>query len=301
MICDQSAERLAEVARQHPSARTTTDAASLLADPDVDLVSIASYDDQHAAQTIEALARGKHVFVEKPLCLDAGEARAIRAALRPGLVLSSNLILRRSPRFALLRQMIRAGELGAIYHVEAAYHYGRLHKLTHGWRGQRPRYSVVLGGAIHMVDLCLWLTGDTVVEVGARGNALATRGSAFRFLDNVTALLRFTSGMTATVSANFPAVLPHGHGLAVYGTAGTFVNDAPHARLHRARGDAAPEAVTAAHPGADKGELLEGFVSAVLEGTAPEVAPQEIFDALGVCFAIEESCRTSAFVQVNHA
>ena len=54
-----------------------------------------------------------------------------------------------------MRELIAAGELGELFHLEGDYDYGRRHKLTDGWRGRIPYYSVVLGGAIHMVDLLL--------------------------------------------------------------------------------------------------------------------------------------------------
>ncbi|MGH3051197.1 MAG: Gfo/Idh/MocA family protein, partial [Gaiellaceae bacterium] len=66
-LCDVDAARLGEVAAQHPGVRTTVDPDELLTDPEIDAVSIASYDDAHFAQVRTALAHGKHVFVEKPL------------------------------------------------------------------------------------------------------------------------------------------------------------------------------------------------------------------------------------------
>ena len=67
--------------------RTTTDAAELLADPDIDVVSVASWDDAHFEQVRMALEHGKHVFAEKPLVLYADQAREIAAMLaeRPEL------------------------------------------------------------------------------------------------------------------------------------------------------------------------------------------------------------------------
>ena len=54
-----------------------------------------------------------------------------------------------------------AGDLGRVYYMEADYNYGRIHKIVDGWRGAIDYYSVFLGGAVHMVDLLLWLTGGT--------------------------------------------------------------------------------------------------------------------------------------------
>ncbi|MHC4911259.1 MAG: Gfo/Idh/MocA family protein [Planctomycetota bacterium] len=235
VICDIDAATLGAVAERHPGLATTTDPETVLTDPAIDVVSIASYDDAHAEQILTALRHGKHVFVEKPVCLRADEADAIGAALdeRPHLRFGSNLILRASPRFRRLREMIATGALGDLFHIEAAYNYGRLQKITDGWRGRLPYYSVMLGGGVHMADLLLWLTGRRVVEVSAFGNAIASRGTDFRFNDLVTGIVRFDDGMTAALTANFGCVLPHGHALSVYGTAGTFVNDHPDARLER--------------------------------------------------------------------
>ena len=67
-----------------------------------------------------------------------------RALLRrqPGLRLSSNLPLRRSPRFRALRERIARRPLRPLFYLEGDYDYGRLWKLTEGWRGDLERYSV---------------------------------------------------------------------------------------------------------------------------------------------------------------
>ena len=289
------------MAARHPDLEIVADADAVLADPRIDVVSIASYDDAHAGQVLEAIDHGKHVFVEKPLCRTADEARRIRAALgaRPDLKLSSNLVLRASPRFRLVRRMIAEGDLGDVFHLEGEYNYGRLHKLTHGWRGRQSGYSVVLGGAVHLVDLLLWLTGRRVTEVAAFGNGIAS-GSRFPGDDMVAALLRFEGGVTATVTANFGCVRPHGHGLVVCGTAVTFVNDHPHGRLYVSRDPAAaPTPVTVPHPGAEKGVLIERFVDHALGTGPPAVSADEVFAAMAVCFAIDEARRRGAVVPVE--
>jgi predicted dehydrogenase len=292
VICDSSPSRLAEVAAEFPSVNVAGDAETVLADPAIDLVVIASYDDCHGAQVMAAIDAGKHVFVEKPLCMSPDETRAIRTALvaRPDVRLSSNLILRRSPRFKHVRQMIRDGAFGDLFHVEAAYNYGRLEKLTQGWRGDRPVYSVMLGGGVHMVDLLLWLTEGRVVEVAAFGNRISTRHSKYRFHDLVTAVLRFADGMTATLTANFGCVLPHEHALSVYGTEATFRNDWSGGHLCTTRDPSvAPEPVDLPHPGADKGDLLPAFVDAILDAGEPEIPIDDVFRAVSVCLAVERS------------
>lgn len=296
-ICDLGVERLKQVSARFPAARATTDSTDVLADPEIDVVSIASYDDRHYEQVILALEHGKHVFVEKPLCLHREEAADIRARLasRPELVLSSNLLLRTSPRFVALKQLVDEGRLGTLFYVEADYDYGRLHKLTEGWRGDLPHYSVVLGGGVHVVDLLLWLTGQRVVEVSAYGNQIASAGTKFRFDDLVVALLRFENGLLGKVSANFGSVMPHFHAVQVFGTQATFVNGHDDATLFTPDG---AERIDAAYPGVPKGVLIADFVDAVLGRRAPTVTAEDVFATLDVCFAIEEAARTKRPVSV---
>jgi predicted dehydrogenase len=302
-VCDLDAAKREEAAGRWPDARVVAEAAELLEAPDVDIASIASYDDAHHTQVKLALEHGKHVFCEKPLCLYEDEARELRtvARVRPELRLSTNVPLRRSPRFELLRRMIADGELGELFHLEGDYEYGRRHKLTDGWRGDLPYYSVVLGGAIHMVDLLLWLSGDRAVEATALGSGIATRDSKFRHDDFVVSLLRLQSGATAKVTANLGCVGPHFHAVRVYGTDATFVNGLPDALLHRTASPpaaATTETIDAAYPGVGKGALVGEFVDAVLGRGEPAVATDEAFATLAVCFAIERAAREGGTVAV---
>jgi predicted dehydrogenase len=292
-ICDIDRARLEEAAQRYPGVRTTTDPDEILTAPDVDVVSVSSYDSAHFAQIVAGLRADKHVFAEKPMVVDEEQAREVRRLLtdRPHLRLSTNVPLRHSPRFAELRERIRAGELGTLFHAEGDYEYGRRHKLTDGWRGLvEPAYSVVLGGGIHIVDLLLWLTGERPETVRAAvGSGIATRGTAFAPDDFVLAILTCPSGMTWKVTANLGCVSPHFHRLRLYGTDGTFVNAMGDGALHTAAGS---EAVATPYPVSDEGGLIGPFVDSVLGVASPAVSADEAFAALSVCFAIERARRS---------
>lgn len=303
VLCDFDEAKRSEVAARYPGMTMRATAEEVLDDPAIGAVSIATYDNYHFEQAARAIRNGKHVFVEKPMCLHEEEARQLRHLLneRPDLVLSSNLVLRMSPRFVLLKQMIDAGELGELYCVEADYNYGRLNKLTEGWRGGLDYYSVVHGGAVHMVDLLLWLSGRKIVEVQAYGNRICSQDTAFRFNDMVVACLRFEGGMVGKVAANFGCVMPHFHGLAVYGTRATFVNDRECARLYESRAaDRSAKEIRAEYPGVNKGDLIRSFVDAVLHGKRPTVTADDAFQAMSVCFAIERAMNRPGPVEVDY-
>ncbi|MDX6650817.1 MAG: hypothetical protein QOJ97_2768 [Solirubrobacteraceae bacterium] len=301
-LCDLSEERLATVGAEHPGARLLASADELIAAPDIDAVSIASYDSFHHAQVKRALEAGKHVFVEKPLCQHENEAHELHALLRerPDLVLSSNLLLRVSPRFELLKRWVDEGRFGQIYYLEGAYDYGRLWKLTEGWRGDLDTYSVTLGGTVHIVDLLLWLTRDSVERVIARGSRLATQGTKFRFDDLVTATLELRSGAIANVTANFGCVHPHFHEVELWGTEATFQNAPGAATLWTDQGDGpVAEPVDAPYPDVPKGALIGSFVDAVTAGTGPTVTAKEVFDVMAVCFAIDKAAASGERVEVH--
>ncbi len=297
-LCDTDEERLRAVGQRFPGVHLTTEPGEILRAADVDAVSIASYDDAHYAQIVTGLESGKHLFVEKPLCMRAEEAATIEAMLaeRPELVVSSNLILRLSPRFVDLRGRIADGSLGAIYYAEADYEYGRIHKIVDGWRGDLPYYSVVLGGGVHMADLLLWLTNKRVASVSAWGNRIVTAGTKFAFDDFVVAVLRFEDGSLGKITANFGSATPHFHGVKIYGSEATFVNRIGDAEL-QTRDAVTP--VTTEYPGVPKGALIPGFLDAILTGSPPPVTPDDVFRTLDVCFAIVEALETGLTVSVQ--
>ena len=297
-VCDIDPGKLSMAAERYPELRRTESPEELLEDPGIDVISVASYDDAHYEQVRAALANGKHVFAEKPLVLERDHAREIAQILaeRPALRLSTNVPLRMSPRFRRLRDLVAAGELGELFHLEGDYDYGRRHKLTEGWRGRIPHYSVVLGGAIHMVDLLRWVSGLKITEVvSAVGSEIATRGTAFRGDDFVTATMRTETGALMKVNANLGCVSPHFHGVRIYGTEGTFVNDVPDGRLYRPApppAGAVTEAVSEPYPGVEKGDLIHSFVESILTGRPALVTEHDVFETLAACMAIEEARRT---------
>jgi len=301
-LCDFDENKLAAALKNYPHLRLTPNAGDILEDPEIDIVSIASFDNFHYEQVIRALKNNKHVFVEKPICVRQKELEHIRALLNEKLHLhlSSNLILRMSPRFRLLKEMIARGELGQPYYIEGDYNFGRLQKITEGWRGALDFYSVVYGGGIHLIDLMLWLTGDSIVEVSAYGNRLASTGTNFRFNDMVVSILKFQSGLIGKMAANFGCIFPHFHALEVYGTRASFINGLEHASLFKSRDSVEYEKITAAYPGVQKSDLLHSFINSILHDSPPEVSTEDVFRSMSVCFAIEEAASKSGPVTVKY-
>ena len=302
-LCDFSEEKLALAGKKYAGVKLYSHAEELLQSPDIDMVSIASYDNYHYQQIVQAIENNKHIFVEKPLCLYEYEATHIRQLLqqKPSIKMSSNLILRLSPRFIQLKHMIEEGALGQLFYVEGDYNYGRLQKITEGWRGKIDYYSIVYGGGVHIVDLLLWLTGDRVTEVAAYGNNIASRGTDFRYNDMAVSILKFESGLTGKVAVNFGCVSPHFHVLNVYGTRATFVNGLEQATFYESREPAQKaRKITTPYPGVEKGDLIHSFVESILGRSAAGVTEEDIFKAMSVCFAIEKATHQPGAVKVKY-
>lgn len=305
MVCDWEASRLQAVRARDPSIATTRSAEELIHHPDIQLLSIASYDNDHARQAEQAIRLGKHVLVEKPLCLLPEEAQRLRQALRehPGVRLSSNLNLRSCPRFRVLKARLTQGQLGVPFYLEADYLWGRVEKLTEGWRGRMPYYSIILGASVHMVDLVVWLLGLRPVSVFSQGQRLVTAQSAFQYDDFNVMLLRFENGVVAKIMATAGCCHPHFHRLAVYATRETFAHDyLGGGRLTSSLPAVAAEALEGDYPARDQKPLvIDSFVDALTgKKEPPLVSEQDVFDVMSICFAAEKSARQQGPVEIEY-
>jgi predicted dehydrogenase len=295
-LYDLSAVQAQALSATLPGSSVARSFEEILEHPDVDVVSIASYDDDHFSQVVRALRAGKHVFVEKPLCRTMAELLEVKASWLAGggrLKLRSNLVLRAAPLYLGLRARIAEGHFGTLYAFDGDYLYGRLHKITEGWRRDVLDYSVIEGGGIHLIDLLLWLTGERPVSVSAVGNRICTEGTGFRYDDFAAATLEFDSGLIGRITANFGCVHRHQHVLRVFGTSATFLYDDAGPRLHRSRDpDRGPEHVPEDPLPAHKGDLIPDFVRAVLENADDHVETTSVFDGICVCVATDDALRT---------
>jgi predicted dehydrogenase len=303
-ICDLDPQKLERAAEENQGLRTTTDAAELIGDPDLDVISIASYDDAHFEQVRAALQAGKHVFAEKPLCTSVDQLRELRAALdeSPSAHLASNLVLRSAPLYRWMREARQGGELGRVYAFDGDYLYGRLHKITDGWRSGVDDYSVMLGGGVHLVDLMLWICGERPVAVTAQGNRISTEDTEFRYLDFVAATFEFESGLVGRITANFGSVLPHQHVVRLFGTDACVLYDDRGPRISRSReAGYEAEAIELDPLPSAKGALIPDFVGSIQRGRQDgrDHSAHE-FDVISVCVAADRAVTTEERFEIEY-
>jgi len=276
----------------------------ILEDPNVDVVSIASYDDAHYIQVLAALQAGKHVFAEKPLCRSLEELKEIKkvwAKNNGALKLYSNLILRTAPAYQWLKEKIKEGFFGDIFSFDGDYLYGRLHKITEGWRKNVKGYSVMFGGGIHLVDLLLWFLEERPQFVYAHGNRIASKNTEFQYHDFMSASLQFGSGLIGRITANFGCVHKHQHVLRIFGTKGTFFSDDIGPRWTRSRDpETKGHCLSQATLPHSKGDLIPQFLDAIIQDKDLNDDTQSIFDAISVCAATDQSLDTDQKIAIQY-
>lgn len=300
--CDIDPEKLKDVADRKGVPDRHEDYRSLLADPDIDAVSICSFDDAHADQAELAFNSGKHVMVEKPVALNRKDLdRVVRAQQDSGRILTSNLILRQSPRFMELREKVRNGELGDLFYMEGDYLHQILWKITEGWRGKMPFYCITYGGGIHLIDLMRWIAGREVLEVTAMAAKRLTAGSDFPYPDTMTTLLRLEDEILAKSTTAFGTQRPIMHALNIYGSQASFENGNPTARYFTGDNPEDETAIETPYPAIEKGDLLPGFIDAVRNGGQPPVSARDVVRVMDICFAAWDAVEQRRTIAVTYS
>jgi len=201
------------------------------------LLSISNFDKDHSKFLVKYFI-DSNIFVEKPMCRNFKQLNKIYKLAKKNKfknLLSSNLVLRDAEIFNKIKKRIRGGEFGDIYYFEGDYLYGRLNKLTSGWRGLDKNYSVTLGGGIHLIDLMITFFQQLPEYVETFSNKIVTRKNKFKFNDFTQSNYFFKNGAIAKITSNFGCMHKHQHVLKVYGTKKTFIYDDMGARIFSKR------------------------------------------------------------------
>jgi predicted dehydrogenase len=295
----RSADKRAAFAQKY-KARDYDTVATLLRDPEVEGVVIATPHSVHAEQIVAAGRAGKHVFVDKPFTLNVADARrATDACGRAGVVLAVGHQRRKHPAHRALKKMLGESALGRVAQIEGNFSAdGGFTMVKPGaWRAVAEETP---GGAmtnlgIHHVDTYQYLLGP-IVRVMAMSRQVALTGVP---TDDATSILfEFASGSlgylgTSWVHANRTATLT------LHGTdAQAWAEDDGGTLFVAKRGEAERTAIPLGQVDALVEELAE-FARCVREKTRPEVSGEEGISNTAVLEAIVESAATGRAADVR--
>ena len=223
-IVEMNKKKITKLKKKFPQQDISTDENKIFNDKEINLVSIASYDNYHFKHVIRALNNNKNIIVEKPLCLNIEELKIVKRILKKKkLRMISNLVLRKNSLFKNFKQIIKRDK---IYYIEGDYLWGRKSKLF-GWRSKVKNYSSTLGAGIHIFDLILWITGKKPVYVSTFGNSIASKNTVFKKESFLIYILEFKNNLVAKVTANLACSYNHFHEIKIFGKQNTLVHSLP--------------------------------------------------------------------------
>lgn len=178
VVCDLAWEKLLAIEGRHPGVGITEDLGTVLRDPEVEALVLATPAATHFELAKEALLAGKHLLVEKPLALELAQAKTLIAlAQQEGRVLMVDHLLEYHPAVETLKGLLEEGELGQAFCLHSQ-------RLNLGLI--RDKEDALLSLGPHDVAVFLYLLGQEPVTVSARGRVCLQRDRGiadFVFLD----------------------------------------------------------------------------------------------------------------------
>ncbi len=191
LCADVDEKALVRLQRQFPQVEMTTDVTATLTRPDIDAVALATPARTHVALAMQALAAGKHVFVEKPLAMNVRDAQMIvsEAAARQRVLMVGH-IFEFHPAVRYIKSLLDGGELGDLYYLYSTrVNLGRV----------QTDINALWSIAPHDVSIMLHLLGQMPAHVTARGQSFLN-GTVE---DVVFITLEFAGGVLGHIHASW--------------------------------------------------------------------------------------------------
>lgn len=222
-FCDINEERLKFMGEKYGVTRLYTDEETMLRElPEIEAVSVCTWNSAHAPCSIMALNAGKHVICEKPMATNAADAEAMMAAAKKnGKLLMIGFVRRFGNDCDTVLNLIDNNRLGDIYYAKASYL--RRNGAPGGWFGDKSRSGggPLIDLGVHVIDMARYLMGkpNAVSVYGATFHKLANRPGIrskrsytssdrskdviFDCEDLASALIKFDNGAVLSIEASF--------------------------------------------------------------------------------------------------
>jgi predicted dehydrogenase len=205
---------------------------AMLANPDIHVVSICSYPNQHVAQVIKAARAGKHLIIEKPLGLSLKELRAMQAAITKAKVKTCvGFECRYSSQFLATKATIDAGLLGTLHYGEVDYYHG-----IGPWYGQfrwntrkDAGGSSLLTAGCHALDALLLCMGSDVAEVTSYDTKSKSKLFApYEYPTSSVTIVKFKNGAIGKCAAIVDCLQPYYFHTHLVGSQGSLLDNKFH-------------------------------------------------------------------------
>lgn len=298
-LCTRRPERVAEIADRLGVENRYTDYHQLLADPNVDVVSVTTHINDHRQIAIDALRAGKHVLLEKPMAPTVADCdEIVKAAEEASGLFMVGHICRFDSRVALAKEAIEQGRIGTIISMHA-----RRNLSTAIGQLVLDDISALMGDGIHDADLMMWFSEAKVQTVYAQ----EVHPGKNKYPDGGWSIARLDNGAVAVVESvwHLPESTPYAIDarLEVIGTEGALYINCGEAglQIHDAAGVKMPDTMYWPRPfGQYAGVLQEElryFANCVQTGEAPtRITPGESRAAVAWMAAATKSAESGSVI-----
>lgn len=304
-----NAERLAE---RFGIPRAFVDYRHLLAIPDIQMVVIGVPNDLHCQVVLDAAAAGKHVVIEKPLCLNLDEAdRMIDGCHKAGVKLMYAEELCFAPKYVRLKQLLDSGALGKPTLLKQSEKHDGPHA-AHFWDVERSGGGVTMDMGCHAIEFFRWMVGREPVKSVYAQMSTQVHGAKTAGDDNAILILEFASGVIAIAEESWTKLGGMDDRAEVHGSGGVAYADLLHGNAIETYSSGGYEyAVEKA--GTTKGwsftiyeeawnygfhQEMAHFVDCVQNDKRPLVTGEDGRAVLEVIFAAYESAKTGRKVEL---
>lgn len=303
LLCDSNEENLRFAGERYgiPEERWITDYKDIIDNEDIDVVTVATPDQQHVKISCDLLRAGKHVLCEKPLALTREDiSEMVRVSDECDAKFMVGQICRFTPAFEKAKEIIESGTIGEVYFIESEYAHDYM-KLCDDWRADPLRHGVI-GGGCHAVDLIRWLVGDPQ-EVFAYGTHKLLPMVSYD--DATIAVMKFGENVMGKVFVSTGCKRDYTMRTVIYGTKGTLIcdNTSPTMTLFTTdeEGVVLPaqtiDIVVNNHNAAKEFEV---FADAIINNKPVMTDAREGARTVAVCLAIVESAKTGMPVKPDY-
>jgi len=301
---------------------------TILDNPEIKLVYIASTNDVHSEQAVKALRAGKAVLCEKPMGVSLGEARnMINAEQETGGFLQIGFELHYSKIYMMAKEWIDQGAIGIPVNCHCRYYCSEFHK-KNNWRSNSSGHFLIGEKLSHYIDLQRWFIGSEVESVFSMNSPNVVK--YFNHPDNHQINMRFANG--AISNLNFVMYLGEtdysdplldmmekqaddGHSLQYYifGTKGAIETDVFRRRIRRWEFSDGPERIiskiveTITYEKENDTEWMHNthgqnlrIAELVAKGLKPEVRASDAYKTMQAGFAAEASERENRIIQLKN-
>ena len=223
---------LEESKRWNTPITTYTDLNELLANKELDIVSICSYPYQHKDHAVAAAAAGKHLIIEKPLALSKQDCEAVKAAVEKANVKTCFCFeCRYSNQFIATKALVDQGLLGDLHYGEIDYYHGVGPWYSpYRWNIRKDAGgSSLLTAGCHALDALLLLMGTDVTEVTSYQTKSKSHFFApYEYATSSVTILKFSSGRIGKCASVVDCLQPYYFHTHLCGSEGSLLDNKFH-------------------------------------------------------------------------